>query len=370
MNQNQHLRWILLFGISASVLCLSSLGCQGLRLRLVDASVDPPSNVVVYFTVDTRDGEPVPGLTADKFKIYEDERLISLYESKQTILNPEVATIRYTLLLLDMSGSVVESGQVPLVQEAVDAFVGGVGEQERVAIYAFDGREEILPVAPFSDRSDRLSGRAARLSSWKTRDPSTNLNGAIIEAVKVIEEERESSDVPLRFGNLVVFTDGTDRAHRATSSEAIRAVRDADISMFVIGLGGEVDQEVMAYLGKDGFVRAEEKGTIVQAFEDVALHIQELASRFYLLSYCSPARAGIHELEVEAVHGELKGKLSYTFDAENFKPSCDPSKPPSFAVPGTKKQRHKSHRGKRSEASSKSDGINYGSATMDFEVTE
>ena len=37
--------------------------CAALRPRLVDASVQKPSNVAVYFTVDTREGEPVPGLT-------------------------------------------------------------------------------------------------------------------------------------------------------------------------------------------------------------------------------------------------------------------------------------------------------------------
>lgn len=365
MKLRKHLTWTFWTHLSLILLGISTWGCQGLRLRLVDASVDKPSNVVVYFTVDTREGEPVPGLTADKFNIYEDRHLISLYESKQTILNPEVATIRYTLLLLDMSGSVVESGQVPLIQQAVDVFVGGVGEQEMVAIFAFDGREEIIPVAPFSDRQGQLAGRAGRLSSWKTKDPSTNLNGAIIEAVKVIEEARATSDVPLTFGNLVVFTDGTDRAHRATSSEAIHAVSDADISMYVIGLGGEVDQEVMEHLGKDGFVKVEDQDTLVQAFEEVALHIQGLASRFYLLSYCSPARAGIHRLEVEAVYGEKKGKLKYNFDAEGFEPDCDPNRPPSFNVPGAEKKR--SRRPVKKAAGHKGPAVK-GEAEMDFEV--
>src|ERR1051325_2223092 len=101
---------------------LSLVGCAGLNPRLVEASVQKPSNVAVYFTVDTRDGEPVPGLTAEQFHIYEDEKLVSPYESKQTILNPEVAAKHYTLLLVDMSGSVTKSGQLAALQEAVRAF--------------------------------------------------------------------------------------------------------------------------------------------------------------------------------------------------------------------------------------------------------
>src|SRR6185436_12821349 len=119
-------------------------GCAGLAPRLVDASVQKPSNVALYFTVDTREGEPVPGLTAEQFHIYEDEKLVSPYESKQTILNPEISAKHYTLLLVDMSGSVTRSGQLPALQEAVNAFTSKVAQYQETAVYAFDGRPDIF----------------------------------------------------------------------------------------------------------------------------------------------------------------------------------------------------------------------------------
>jgi hypothetical protein len=324
------IRWT--FPSLALLAALGGTGCAGLRLGLVDASVQQPSNVCLYFTVDTAEGEPVPGLAVDSFNIYEDGKLISTYESKQTILNPEVATVRYTLLLLDMSDSVVESGQIPLIEEAAGAFLSNVGEQERVAIYAFDGRAEIVPIAEFGARSGQLESRTARLSSWKSEDPSTNLNGAIVEAAKLMRQEMDAAEAPLRFGNLVVFTDGTDRAHRATPSQAIRAVSAAGLGIWVIGLGGEVDQEEMKRLGRSGFVHADDKDAVVTSFAEVAARIQGLASRFYLLSYCSPSRAGRHKLQVEAVVGEDHGRLVYQFDAAGFEPGCDPNDPPAFDV--------------------------------------
>ncbi len=330
------------------------LGCDGLRLHLVNASVQQQSNVALYFTVDTVDDEPVPGLKADQFNIYEDGRLISTYESRQTILNPEVATVRYTLLLLDMSGSVVGSGQVPLIQDAVNAFIVGVGEQEKVAIYAFDGRTEIHPIVPFGVARNQLSIQTAKLLSWTIEDPSTNLNGAIIEAVDVIEAARESSEVPLRFGNIVVFTDGTDRAHRASSQEAIAAVKQSDVGMYVIGISGEVDQEEMKNLGRNGFFPVDDRDAIVQAFQKVGERIKGLAARFYLLSYCSPSRAGQHELEVEAVYGEETGRLAYDFKADDFVPECDPTQPPTFEVPGTKgKAKRQGKKRKKSQPKNK-----------------
>src|SRR5580700_7901371 len=95
---------------------------SGLKVGLLRSSARRPSNVAVYFTVDTSDNKPVAGLTADKFVIYEDGGKVSEFESKQTILNPQVAASHFTLLLIDMSGSVVESKHVDEVVAAASAF--------------------------------------------------------------------------------------------------------------------------------------------------------------------------------------------------------------------------------------------------------
>src|SRR5688572_21420646 len=84
------------FALAAGLLA----GCGGLRLRLINASARRPANVAVFFTVDRNNGDPVPGLTADRFRIYEDGSPVSQLESRQTILNPEVAAVHYTLLLM------------------------------------------------------------------------------------------------------------------------------------------------------------------------------------------------------------------------------------------------------------------------------
>src|SRR4051812_36537765 len=69
-------RWPLL-----AALCLLTApfagACGGLKLQLVDASVRKPSNVAVYFTVDTTSGQPVANLQPTDFRIYEDGKPIS-----------------------------------------------------------------------------------------------------------------------------------------------------------------------------------------------------------------------------------------------------------------------------------------------------
>ena len=318
-----------------AVAALSASGCYRMRLDLVDASVQKPSNVALFFQMDDENGNPKPGVTAEQFEIYEDGKLISTFESKQTILNPEISTVRYTLLLLDMSGSIVESGQVPQLQDAVGAFLEGIDENEKVAIYAFDGREEILPIAEFGAREATLARKNELLTKWKTEDPSTNLHGAIVQGVAALQDAKAKSEVPLRFGTLVIFTDGTDRAHRATADDAVTAIRVSEAITFVIGLGGEVDQAEGERFGKDGFVQAADKAAMTAAFKEVADRINARGRSYYLLSYCSPSRAGSHELEVVAVLEDQKGKLAYRFDAEGFEPECDPNKTPEFEIPDT-----------------------------------
>lgn len=305
---------------------LLTTGCAGLAPRLVDASVQKPSNVAVYFTVDTRDGQPVPGLTAEQFRIYEDDKRVSVLESKQTILNPEVAAKHYTLLLIDMSGSVTKSGQLPALQDAVNAFTSKVAQYQETAVYAFDGRPDIFKLRDFAPGEAKVN-----VSGFATQDPSTNLNGAAIKAMEVLNNHLEKSPVPLRFGTLVVFTDGTDHASRATKEQLMGWVRAVPFDLFVIGVGAEIDEVELNDLGRSGTALSKDPSTVGAQFEAIATKIEGYSRRFYLLSYCSPARAGDHELTVQPVLPDGRsGDITYRFNANGFGPNCDPNRKPAF----------------------------------------
>jgi hypothetical protein len=283
--------------------------------------------VAVYFTVDTRGGDPVPGLTAEQFHIYEDGKLVSPFESKQTILNPEVAAMHYTLLLMDMSGSVTESGSVPALEQAAGRFTERVGHYQQTAIYAFDGRPDIVPIRGWSSGG----GGAGSLSGFRPKDPSTNLYGAVVKAIEVLEKQLEKSPVPLRFGTLVVFTDGTDHAHRVSRDELKKALGDVNFDVYVIGVGAEIDEPELRMIGRNGAALSKDPAAVGTTFDQMAARIEGYSKRFYLLSYCSPSRAGEHELTVEPFTPDGKnGALSYRFTADGFGPNCDPNRKPSF----------------------------------------
>lgn len=291
----------------------------------------------MYFKVQNGH-EPVGGLTAESFKIYEDGDLVSQYESKQTILNPEVAASHFTLLLVDMSGSITDSGAVDTLVDAASGFAERIeGEkQQKVAVYAFSGEEHLHPIVPFTTAGGAKAA-VKSLAGYKPADPSTNLNGAIIEGLSELDKALQAAPNPLRFGTLVVFTDGSDRARRVKWDDVQKALDKTPFEVFAIGLGAELQDAQLAAIGKDGTAKAADKASVVKAFDDIATRIEAQTKAYYLLSYCSPARAGKHELTIEA-HAKLangdeaSGHLSDNFDATGFAVGCDPNQKPNFDI--------------------------------------
>ncbi|WP_181198154.1 VWA domain-containing protein [Enhygromyxa salina] len=331
----QRLHLTLLLPLLAVFVTLA--GC-GLKITRVQTAADKPSNVAVYFKVEDQSGEPVGGMTAEQFEIYEDGELVSVYESQQTILNPEVAASHYTLLLVDMSGSVADSDDFEKVSEAATLFTSEVEKNNKVAIYAFDGEAEIHKVTDFTGSAGGAQARANSLSGFSPKDPSTNLNGAIVQGLEVLDEGLEKAENPLRIGTLVVFTDGTDRASRVPESEMLDAVNSTPYEVFAIGLGAELSEKDLQKIGKSGTALAKDSSEIQAAFETIGERIEQLTQSYYLLSYCSPARAGEHTVTIKGKHtpegkkSETTGTLETEFDAEGFDKGCDPNQKPKFDI--------------------------------------
>ncbi len=315
-----------------ALLLIYGTGC-GLRLNLYNSSVTRPSNVALYFAVTTHKGEPVPNLTSDRFRLYEDDQLVSLFESKQTILNPEVAAVQYTLLLVDLSGSVTESGSLAQLQPAVQAFADRVGQLQQVGIYGFDGSPNIFPIVGFSSGSSGIKNAADRLGTAHGKDPSTNLNGAVVEGLKLLDRTMAHGPSPLKFGTLVVFTDGTDRASRVTKQDVSEALDKATANVFVIGVGSEINEAELRNIGRTYAFTSKDSSQIGPAFDLIGQRVEAYTKSFYLLSYCSPARAREHDLRIDAFDlNNTKGSLNFHFSAEGFGPNCDPNRPPRFDI--------------------------------------
>jgi hypothetical protein len=250
----------------------------------------------------------------------------------------------YTMLLLDMSGSITESGEADRLVDAASLFSERVGKTQKVGVYAFDGGEEIQSVVRFTEAPGSISGGLEGLRGYKAKDPSTNLNGAVVQGLAELRKELDADKRPLKFGTLVVFTDGTDRAGRVpkdTMLEELGKPQYEAFEIYVIGVGAEIEEDELKAIGRDGTELAADDAKVQEAFEKVAARIEAHTKRFYLLSYCTPARKGKHTVRIDALadrnkkgKARARGSLEYEFDAEKFgpPPECDPERKPSFRL--------------------------------------
>lgn len=328
---------------------------RSLKLTGTDGALQtlPPARLSVSFTVDTSDGKPVSGLTSDQFDIYEDGARISAYESQRSIQPRGQKSRMYSMLLLDLSGSILRSGEFPRVQEAATAYVDRVlkdgGDAQRIALYGFDGREKLVPIAGFTNDAAALKDAIFKLgirectvnadcsgftdhktcAGWLCVDESTNLNGAVVNALAELDGAvAAETTIPFKESALVVFTDGTDQASRVDASSTSSAIKSSPSHVFTVGLGGEVDRSALMSFGKDGYEPVAAADQLQATFDQIAGRVASMANRFYVLDYCSPKRNGTHELKIvaryTASNGEaLQGSLTRTFDATGFTSGCE-----------------------------------------------
>jgi hypothetical protein len=336
--------------VSESPRCLQLSEPEG-SVGLVTAQ---PSRISLLFRVDTCGGEPVAGLDATAFELQEDGHTVSRFESQQRVTSQGQQFRFDSMVLLDLSGSVLKSGDFEALSGAAARYISAVlaagNGSHRIALSTFDGRAQPQLVVDFTtsasallaglrglstvecSTSSQCAGYADRrtCAGWRCVDDSTNLYGAVTSTLELLEARLTQTDVPWRDAALVLFTDGTDQAGRVPAKVALDRAKLTKVHLFSVGLGSEVDADVLAALGREGSFSLARADQLATAFETVASRIDSLANRFYLLEYCSPRRSGRHMLKLIAtantVQGPVVGGLSREFDATGFTSGCDLSR--------------------------------------------
>ncbi len=318
--------------------CLE-LGDNDLILSIQDQFTTLPGKVSVFFKVTDTDGNPVSELRASQFTIYEQGRndecfnTISSSESFARISPNSQIFNNNTLLVLDLSNSVLSSSLEEL-QSASIGFINNVmpdveDPSFRMAIYWFDGEDQLHLLNPLSTSKETLITAIEGIDANISSDPSTDLYGAVLKstdiATTLLNQSAEESVIAA--ASIVVFTDGTDQASRYTEEEAITKVRDANpnISFFTIGLGSEIDTQILMEFGKTFSVFAENKEELEANFNAISLRVNEQANSYYLFEYCSPKRDGSGEnnLAIQVVNGSLQGAVQTSFSADGFVGGCE-----------------------------------------------
>lgn len=310
-------------------------GGEEVEINLIEATTEVPSKIRLFFKVDLGEEHQFTTLEPSDFEIYEDGSQISRLESQADIQRESGDFLYSSILMLDLSGSILNNADLPKLKEAATTFIDRTMPEEgeslygtqEMAVYWFDGEENVHPLVSYTHEGDSLISGIESINEDISNDMSTNLNGAVIQGLSImddrVQEIREDSDIATA-GSMVLFTDGTDQAGRVGTSTALDSVNAAsdEYSLFSIGLGGEIDQEVLESFGKDGFELAEDSLALNETFLAVAERLEAESNSYYVLEYCSPKRSGQHTLELRALYEDKFGSFQTEFSADGFTGGC------------------------------------------------
>jgi hypothetical protein len=317
-----------------------STGCMlfgGLHVEPVATSAQKPGNVAVYVSV--RQGDHSTGALFEKnFHISEDGQELSLEQTKQALLPRDMVAVHRALLLLDLSGPIGVGETRQRIAEAAARFVSKAHVAEPVTVYGFDGGPALSLLGEFPQGTEDIA-EIPGLSTYTQTDPSSNLHSAVIEAMSQLDARLMVTQKPVRIGTLVVFARGPDLAGRVPEGKMYDALSETKHHVYAIGVK-DVPGFRPGRIGRAGTFEAESQDSLLRAFDEAGAQVAETVGRYYLLSYCTPARAGQRHVRIKVVGTdeagkEISGSMSTEFDASGFTSGCDPTQRPRFVAQAT-----------------------------------
>jgi len=312
---------------------------SALEIKIQNQFVSPPSKVSIFYRVIDGFGNPIAGLLEDEFTIYEKGRndvefnLISRDEADRVISDNKDIFRYNVVLLLDLSGSVIANDLDALKVSATQFVTNLLDTQNnstKIGIYWFDGLDLLHELIGPTENLDLLTNAIDGMNKNMSTDKSTDLYGAILKGTV---KAQDAIEVNIASGyqaaaSIITFTDGTDQAARHLRTDAIEAVRLASgsIDYYTIGLGNEIDLDVLTALGPKSSLSANNPDELSTRFSEISDNIYNEANSFYLFEYCTPKRdgSGTNELRIEVETALGSGAVNTTFDATGFQSgSCE-----------------------------------------------
>jgi hypothetical protein len=309
--------------------CLIVACGGGLYLKSVATKAVKPARVIVLFSVEGQSG-PIGDLQRSNFTLKEDGRDVANSADWQ-LSKPDLRGRHRALLLLDYGGRISAVDRAA-VANAGRMFVDRMRGVGKVAVYVYDGAAEPHLITPFSE--DVPQEDLAKLDSFEATDVSTDLHSAYKGAYDALAAELRKD--ALGVGAMVVMARGPDRASRVTGRDLQEHLEQSDVQVprYAVGLGETTREADLEGLSSEEPTYVAKSSDLGKTLYELATKLRTQSGSYYLLSFCSAARAGQHELTLEAKRTaknekgeevEQTGSLSHVFNAEGFGAGCDPN---------------------------------------------
>jgi len=269
------------------------------------------SKIKVSFKLTDENNIGVSDQTDSDFNLY--ERAISVGETEQLIdpleaprlIVPNPQNYRYaTMIVMDVSGSVID--EIENIKSAATLYVSNLfndinsGALE-VAIYYFDGREQLQELIDFSSSSQDIIAAISSLNQNVQQDISTNLYGAVVQSCNRMQQKKteiqNDANTNIWSSSIVFFSDGQNQDFfndRNDMNASINATLD-NTGFYVIGAGNNIDASVIADIGRNGQFLIDNYSQLNTGLNSVLDVIRREANSNYELEICT----GKSNIEVE-----------------------------------------------------------------------
>ena len=337
------LRLLAVASLALPVAACALSGCalmgRSVRVDPVAVSTQKPGNVAMYVSV-SQHGSAVVGLDKQAFKVFENDVQLDNDQVKLTLLPTATSAARHVALLVDMSKTLNPADKKSMT-ESLRAFIVKLRQREAVSLYAFDGSEKAHLVADYARdehaEADDKDTSIDRVLSFSRRDSSSSLYTAVMDGAQKLSATLSAEGRPIQSGTVIVIALNPDLAGRVDDGKVRDYVADSPHHYFLMTVGPWATATNVSFLGKNGGTRAASVNTMSSPLDSVVSAVDGDYFRDYLVSYCSPSRAGKRELRLEVTTKDAQGKLnvgSYEteFDAAGFGPGCNPLLTPHFVV--------------------------------------
>lgn len=188
-------------------------------LRIQDEQEVAVRLVLLPASVEDKRGRIVTGLSAGDFKLT-DERVPQQIKYF-SVESDEPVSIAF---VLDVSGSMRQSGKIDSAKEAVRFFVDQLRPQDRFALICF-ADEQVSWVTEFTSDRQRFLERLMVQEGYG----QTALNDAVAAIPKLVDESTKGRKA------IVLITDGVDNASKLTVEQSVAIARKVEVPIFTVG---------------------------------------------------------------------------------------------------------------------------------------
>lgn len=270
-------------------------GASGAELTLNEINTENYPNVAIFATI-LKDGKPVTGLSAEDFKVSEDE-----VEQSPLAVEAQLPPLS-VVVTVDVSGSM--SKRMDAMKTAASDFVGQLGENDATQLVSF--QREIATLTPMTTDKE---GVVQAIGGLVARGDTALYDGLLTSLDLVAERKGRKAVVLLSDG---VDDDGTGKPlSKSTMQQALEHAAEINVPVFVIGLGTELDESVLKQIaGETGgrYLPAPEASQLAEVYDSIRSQL----SGQYAIRYTSslPADGSARRVDLRAT-GLLAAK-SYT----------------------------------------------------------